>query len=97
MGCSLFIYLQIRHPFGNSLQMDAASSCMLNSLELPTLGGLIMGKCMQSSVLNLKQYNINKASVTKLLGNGSFFPSCNVVAGEAPTVAQLSEAGSSIQ
>lgn len=86
-GLCLFIYLQIRHPFGISLWIDAASSCMLSSLELPTLGGLIMSKCMQSSVLNLKQHNINKLSVTKQLGNGSFFPSYCVVAGETPTVA----------
>lgn len=43
------------------------------SLELPTLGGLTVGKCSLSSVLNLKPYNINKPSVTKQLGNGSFF------------------------
>lgn len=60
---------------------------MLSSLELPTLGGWIMGKYVQSSVLNLKLYNIDKSSVTKPLGNGSFFSHWSVVAGEIPTVA----------
>lgn len=46
-----------------------------------------MGKHVQSSVLNLKLYNIDKLSVTKPLGNGSFFSHWSVVAGEIPTVA----------
>jgi len=54
--------------------MDAVSSCMLSLLGLPTLGGLRKDKCMQSFALNLKQYHINKSSVTKQLGTGSIFP-----------------------
>lgn len=72
--------LQGRNPFGNSLRMDSWKSCIFSSLELITLGIIIIEMCIP----NAKQYNLNKPSTSKQLGCVSF---CSVINGETLIIA----------